>query len=186
MCFQVLHQVFCLGGIDMRKYKIKLRVQPIYSIVIYFILGLISLFFVFMPMLLSWKESSWLIEFVWHFAMTLFIVYGFAQGILHIQWAEVDKEKMIIKNLFCVIAVLKWSEINRVKKEKILTYDSRGYICLDWLVIRTHETQKQPYRAKYKHKRQTTNQYPCRSNRIRFRPAPNKLNQRRDNHKRGY
>ena len=35
-----------------------------------------------------------------------------------------------------------------MKKEKILTYDSRGYICLDWLVIRTNETQEAPYRDK--------------------------------------
>ena len=136
----------------MRKNKKKLRVQPIYSIIIYFVLGLVFLFFVFMPRLLSWKESSWIIELVFYLVMTLFLVYSFAQGIMHIQWAEVDKEKIVVKNLFHIIVVVKWSEISSVKKEKILTYDSHGYICLEWLVFRTRETQKQPYRAKYNKK----------------------------------
>lgn len=136
----------------MRKYKIKLRVQPIYSIIIYFVIGLIFLFFMFMPTLLSWEKNSLLFEVLSYLVSSVFFVYGFAQGIMHIQWAEVDKEKMIIKNLFCVIAVLKWSEINKVKKKKILTYDSRGYICLDWLVITTDEHQEIPYRAKYNKK----------------------------------
>lgn len=131
----------------MRK-KIKLRVQPIYSIVIYFVLGLLFLFFMFMPTLLSWEKSSLIIEILCYLVLTFFCVYGFIQGTLHIQFAEVDKEKIIIKNLFHTVAVVKWSEISSVKKEKILTYDSRGYICLDWLVIRINETQKSPYRAK--------------------------------------
>lgn len=136
----------------MRKNKIKLRVQPIYSIVIYFVLGLIFLFFMFIPTLLSWKESTWIIEVLYYLVMTLFFVYGFVQGVLHIQFAEVDKEKIIIKHLFHTIAVVKWTEISSVKKEKILTYDSRGHICLDWLVIKTDETQQTPYRAKYNRK----------------------------------
>lgn len=136
----------------MKKNKIKLRVQPIYSIVIYFVLGLIFLFFMFMPTLLSWEERSLILEILCYLVLTLFCVYGFIQGTLHIQFAEVDKEKMIIKNLFHVIAILKWSEISSVKKEKILTYDSRGHISLDWLVIRTDETQQTSYRAKYNRK----------------------------------
>lgn len=132
----------------MRKNKIKLRVQPIYSIVIYFVLGLIFLFFMFMPTLLSWEESTLILEILYYLVSTLFCVYGFIQGTLHIQFAEVDKEKIIIKNLFHTVAVVKWSEISSVKKEKILTYDSRGYICLDWLVVRTDESQEVPYRAK--------------------------------------
>lgn len=133
----------------MRKKKMKLRVQPIYSIVICFVLGLLFLFFMFMPTLLAWEESSLIIEILYYLVLTLFCVYGFIQGTLHIQFAEIDKEKIIIKNLFHTVAVVKWSEISSVKKEKILTYDSRGYICLDWLVIRTNETQESPYRAKY-------------------------------------
>lgn len=83
------------------------------------------------------------------FSFDTFFVYGLIQGTLHIQFAEVDKEKIIIKNLFYTIAVLKWVEISSVKKEKILTYDTRGHICLEWLVIRTDDTQEVPYRAKH-------------------------------------
>lgn len=57
----------------------------------------------------------------------------------------------MIINLFHVIAVVKWIEISSVKKEKILTYDSREYICLDWIMIRTDEFQEN-YRAKYNRK----------------------------------
>lgn len=133
----------------MRKNKIKLRVQPIYSIAIYYVLGLISVFFMFMPMLLSWERSSLIIEILCYLVLIFFCVYGFIQGTLHIQFAEIDKEKIIIKNLFYTIAVLKWVEISSVRKEKILTYDSRGHIYLEWLVIRTDDTQEVPYRAKH-------------------------------------
>ena len=136
----------------MRKNKIKLRVQPIYSIIIAFLLGLSFLFLMFMPTLLSWKKSSLIIEILGYLVLTFFCVYWFIQGTLHIQFAEIDKEKIIIKNLFYTIAVLKWVEISSARKEKILTYDSRGNIYLEWLVIRTEETQQIPYRAKYNRK----------------------------------
>lgn len=135
----------------MRKKKMKLRVQPIYSIVIYFVLGLLFLFFMFMPTLLAWEESSLIIEILYYLVLTLFCVYGFIQGTLHIQFAEIDKGSLVIKNLFRIITVVKWNEISSVKKEKILTYDSRGYICLEWIVIRTDESQE-IYRAKYNRK----------------------------------
>ena len=135
----------------MRKNKIKLRVQPIYSIIIYYVLGLISFFLMFMPTILSWEDGRWFLKFVLYFILTFFLVYGFIQGTLHIQFAEIDKESLVIKNLFRIITVVKWNEISSVKKEKILTYDSRGHICLEWIVIRTDESQE-IYRAKYNRK----------------------------------
>ena len=92
-----------------------------------------------------------MIEIICYLVLILFFVYGFVQGTLHIQFAEIDKESLVIKNLFHIIAVVKWNEISSVKKEKILTYESRGYICLDWIVIRTDEFQE-TYRAKYNRK----------------------------------
>ena len=147
----LLFQVFYLVGIDMRKKKINLRVQPIYSIVIFYVLGLISLFFILMPTILSWKSSNLMIQIIWYLVLILFFLYGFVKGTLYLQFAEIDKECLVIKNLFHVIAVVKWSEISSVKKEKILTYESRGYICLEWIVIRTDESQETS-RVKYNRK----------------------------------
>ena len=135
----------------MRKNKIKLRVQPIYSIIIYFVLGLIFVFFMFIPTLLTWEKSNWIIDILFYLIMSLFLVYSLLMGILHIQFAIIDKEKVVIRNLFQVISEVKWSEVSSVKKEKKLTYNSRGYIYLDWIVIRTDESQDL-YRAKYNKK----------------------------------
>ena len=105
----------------------------------------------FMPTLLTWEESSWWLEILFYLIMTLFFAYGFVQGTFHIQFAEIDKESLVIKNLFRIITVVKWNEISSVKKEKILTYNSRGHICLEWIVIRTDESQE-VYKAKYNRK----------------------------------
>ena len=102
----------------MRENKIKLRVQPIYSIIIYFVLGLIFVFFMFMPTLLTWEKSNWIIEILFYLIMSLFLVYSLLMGILHIQFAIIDKEKVVIRNLFQVISEVKWSEVSSVKKEK--------------------------------------------------------------------
>ncbi len=80
-------RILCLLGIDMRKNKIKLRVQPIYSNVIYYVFGLISLVFIFMPTFLSWKSSNLMIEIICCLVLTLFFVYGFVKGTLRIQFA---------------------------------------------------------------------------------------------------
>ena len=151
VCFLVFLRVVCLGGIDMREKKTILLIQPLYSIVIHYIIALTSLFGMFLPIVLSWNNAGWM-KVVWNFILSLFLVYGFVQGFLHIQFAEVDKEKIAIKNLFHLIAIVKWTEISSVKKEKILTYDSRGYIYLDWIVLRTNDTQEIPYRVKLNRK----------------------------------
>lgn len=139
----------------MRKNKIQLRVQPIYSIIIYYVLCLISLFLMFLPKLFTLEENGVIIKVIWCLIMTSIFLYGFVQGTLHIQFAEIDNEKIIIKNLFQDIALIKWSEISSIRREKILTYDSRGYICFEWIVIRTKENQE-CHRARYNKK----NTYP--------------------------
>lgn len=126
----------------MKKGKDALCIQPIYSIVIYYILGVISFTLILVPTLLSWEESKWMIKILWYVIMILFLVFGLIMGTLHIQFAEIDKETIIIKNLFYIIADVKWNDVASVKKKRILTYDSRGYISLEWIVIRTDENQK--------------------------------------------
>ena len=135
----------------MKENKITLHVQPKYSIIIHYILGLIFLSFMFVPMLLSWEKGNRTIEILYYLVLALFVAYGFVMGTLHIQFAKIDKESITIKDLFHTIAIIKWEKISSAKKEKILTYNSRGYICLEWIVIRTDERQK-VNRAKYNRK----------------------------------
>lgn len=126
----------------MKKAKIKLRVQPIYSTVIYYVLGLVFIFFIFMPALRSWKSSGKVIEIIYYLVFSLFSAFCFVQGTLYIQFAEIDGDTLVVKDLFHTIATVKWGDICSVKKEKVLTYNSRAHVSLEWIVIKTDAKQE--------------------------------------------
>lgn len=71
-----------------------------------------------MPALLSWKSSGKVIKIIYYLVFSLFSAFCFVQGTLYIQFAEIDEDTLVVKDLFHNIATVKWGDICSVKKRK--------------------------------------------------------------------
>lgn len=111
------------------KKKIKLIVQPLYSMIIWLILLLAMLMLlVFSNIFWEAEQSIWKIAFnVCISLMILICAYSFLRIT---QIAIILETGIIIKNIFGKIAWIEWEGIVSVTKEKLVTYDSRGHISL--------------------------------------------------------
>ena len=126
---------------NMRSVRIKFRIQPLYSIIVYYFLGICCLIMVLLPKLFSWGQSELLITLLYYFCFFVLSIISFCIGTLNIQIGILDKDTIIIRDLFQIIAVIKREKIVSIKSEKLITYYSRGVISLKWLVLRTDEMQ---------------------------------------------
>lgn len=122
------------------KQKIKLIVQPLYSMIIWLILLLaMTALLIFSNIFWEAEQSIWKITFSVCISLMAFIC---AYSFLHItQIAVISETGIIIKNIFGNIAWIEWKMIASVTKQKLVTYDSRGHISLNWIVIRTDNSQ---------------------------------------------
>lgn len=115
-------------------------VQPLYSMIIWLILLLAMTAMLIFPNI-YWKSDPliWKIIFNVGFSvMALLCAYAF----LHfVQIAVISQNGITIKNIFGNIAYIKWETIVSITKEKLVTYNSRGNIYLNWLVIKTDNSQ---------------------------------------------
>ena len=122
------------------KQKVKLTVQPLYSMIIWLILLLSMLALLIFPNIL-WEAE----ELLWKIAFNVcisFMALICAYSLLQItQIAIISETGIIIKNIFGNIAWIEWKMIVSMTIEKLVTYDSRGYISLNWIVIRTDNSQ---------------------------------------------
>lgn len=124
------------------KNKRLLLVQPLYSIVIYTFLSLLCLLCCFLPHLLKWENSKVLLKIIYYFIFTSGTILFLIISILCIEFAFIDDQKIVIKNIFGEIVKVEWNECCSISKERILTYNSRSIIFLNWLIIKTDKAQK--------------------------------------------
>lgn len=102
---------------------------------IWFIALCCFVIFLFMPWILKWKDYD-------VYAIIYFCLMGFCAIIslsillYNIQFAYVDNNGIVIKTLFFQITKLTWNEIHSICCQKIMTYDNRTNISLNWLVIK--------------------------------------------------
>ena len=133
----------------MREEYMKLRVHPIYSIVIGYVVALLGIAFAFLPSIFSWEYQPIVLVVVFHVVCTWVFCWGIYDGTRHIQFVVLQKEKVVIKNLFTEMTSIKWNEIVSVKCEDVATYMQKGSsVSLKWIVLRTEENQQVPCRAK--------------------------------------
>lgn len=129
--------------------KIKLIVQPLYSMIIRVILLLAMITLLIFPNIFwQTKQLMWKIIYNIFFSLiTLICLYSLLQII---QISIISKTGIIIKNIFGNIACIEWKMIASIRNEKLVTYDSRGTISLNWIVIRTENSQTAHKYAKNK------------------------------------
>ena len=122
------------------KREVKILVQPLYSMIIWLTALLVMVALLIFPNIF-WRTELliWKIVFNIYFSlMVLICAFSFFQIT---QLAIISESGIIIENIFGNIACIEWNKIVSITKEKLITYDSRGIIALNWLVIRTDNSQ---------------------------------------------
>ena len=76
-------------------------------------------------------------QIIYYIIAVLFIVIGVLLALRFMEYAVIIEDKIIIYSPFGKIGSYKKEKIRSIKKEKLITYDSRGYISLQWIVIKT-------------------------------------------------
>ena len=113
-----------------------LIVQPLYSIVIYFIISICGIMMLFLPVILRWKMETLFIRIIYYVIAVMFFVLGLLCALRFMEYAIVDDCGIVIKNPFGKIISLKFNVIESIKIKNLLTYSSRGYISVKWIIIR--------------------------------------------------
>lgn len=119
--------------------KLFLRVQPVYTMIVWFILFCAFFFLATFPFWLWEREGAWIIYSV---LMVLGALCLLVISIYYCQYAAIDEKGICIRNIFCTIAKAKWSGIYSITKQKLVTHESRGSISFNWLVIRSDKKDR--------------------------------------------
>lgn len=122
------------------KNKKLIRVQPIYTMVIWFIAFCILIFFIFLPQLLKWEGTKDK-YIIWYCLIGTCAFVSLLIFIYYLQFAYISKDGIIIKGIFYKIAQIRWEDICCISYEKLITYDNRENIFLKWMVIKMAESE---------------------------------------------
>lgn len=117
--------------------KETLKVQPLYSIIICFIISVCGGIMLFVPAILTWEKNGLLTQTIYYTVSIMFIVLGIISALRFMEYAVIIGNKIIIKNPFGEIASFTNDEIKSIEIENLITYASRGCISLQWIVIKT-------------------------------------------------
>lgn len=120
--------------------KTILRVQPIYTILIWFIAFCCFVFFLFLPYIFKW-DSSDIYGIIFYCVIGICALVSLMILVYYIQFAYVDSEGIIIRGLFYQIIKLRWKDIDNIVCQKIITYDNRTNIYLNWIIIKLHDAE---------------------------------------------
>ena len=120
--------------------KTILRVQPVYTMLIWFIALCCFITFLFLPQILKWEVYA-VDAIIYYCLMGLCAVTSLLILLYYIQFAYVNSNGIVIKNLFYQITSLTWDEIHSINYQKIMTYDNRTNISLNWIVIKLHASE---------------------------------------------
>ena len=116
----------------------KLLATPLYVIITLYCGGIFMLVLMIMSHSEVDEQDSKFIIFLAYAFLVVVIITCFCAATLYIQVATVDNEKIIIKDLFHTIAIIKWSEVYSIKKELLPC----GRTVLNYLVISTEKSQE--------------------------------------------
>ena len=118
----------------------KLRVQPLYTIFVKFILFTLLLLCCAMPTILSWECNLSIATVLFYGFFGISAVVSFIAALSALQCAELSEDILIIKNPFKKIKLC-WEQIACVEYRNLITHDSRGVISYRWLIIKTDVCQ---------------------------------------------
>ena len=113
-----------------------LRVQPIYTMIIWGVMFGCMMAIVFLGEILNWGKSETGITILYYCLMGLFAIISLIGFLYYLQFASVDENGIVIRGLFYKIAEVRWTDIKEITIERLCTYDNRSYIFLRWIIIK--------------------------------------------------
>ncbi|MBE6534413.1 MAG: hypothetical protein E7678_05555 [Ruminococcaceae bacterium] len=114
-----------------------LKVQPLYSIIICFVISICGVVMLLLPTILLWEKSERFVQIIYYTISIGFIILGLFLTLRFTEYAIINDNEIIIKSVFGKIVSFKNHEIKSINMKNLITYDSRGYISLQWIVIKT-------------------------------------------------
>ncbi len=124
--------------VNAKKETKKLLINSLFTIIAYYCLGVIGLLImILVPSEFDGRDSKFTI-FLFYALLMVSSIVCLGNATLCVQIATVDNEKIIIKDLFHTIAIIKWSEVYSIKKKLLLA----GKPVLNYLVISTEKGQE--------------------------------------------
>lgn len=127
----------------MKKINCKtLRIQPIYTVLVGLFLLICSILLLLLPTILNWEKASLGYEILFFAVALITAIYGVLTSLKGTQYAIITDEEIIIKGFFIKTVIIKWHDVKSITKEKILTYNSRAQIFLEYIVVKTDENTK--------------------------------------------
>ena len=113
-----------------------LRVQPIYTMIIWGVTFGLMMVIVFLEKILNWEKSEIGITILYYCLMGLFATISLIIFLYYLQFALVDENGIVIRGLFYKIAEIRWTDIKEITIERLCTYDNRSNIFLRWIIIK--------------------------------------------------
>jgi glucan phosphoethanolaminetransferase (alkaline phosphatase superfamily) len=117
----------------MKKNKEIIRVQPVYTILIWLILIIVFFAFLVFPIFV-WEDQNMFSE-LWYILISILLTLSIIILVYYIQVAILNEEGIIIRGLFYTIAKIRWADINKIEERSIVTYDNRIPVLLKWFII---------------------------------------------------
>jgi len=90
-----------------------------------------------LPTILLWEKSERFVQIIYYTISIGFIILGLFLTLRFTEYAIINDNEIIIKSVFGKIVSFKNHEIKSINMKNLITYDSRGYISLQWIVIKT-------------------------------------------------
>ena len=119
-----------------------LRIQPIYTVLVGLFLFICGISLLLLPTILNWEKDSLGYEILFFAVALITAISGVLISLQGTQYAIVTDEEIIFKGIFIKTVIIKWQDVKSITKEKILTYNSRAQIFLEYIVIKTDENAK--------------------------------------------
>ena len=117
------------------KNKEILRIQPLYSIIIWFAVSVCGAVMTVLPSVFLWESRILFAQVSYYIISAVFIALGVLAALRYMEYAAIDGGKITVRSPFGKILSLKNDEIKAIKIKKLTTYNSRGNVSLMWIVV---------------------------------------------------
>ena len=118
-----------------------LRVQPIYTMIIWGVLFGLMMIMVFLEKIMNWEKSEIGITLIYYCFMGMCATVALIIFLYYLQFALIDENGIVIRGLFYKITEMRWIDIKEISIERVCTYDNRSQVYLRWIILKLNNNE---------------------------------------------
>ena len=118
-----------------------LRVQPIYTMIIWGVLFGLMMIMVFLEKIMNWEKSEIGITLIYYCFMGMCATVALIIFLYYLQFALVDENGIVIRGLFYKITEMRWMDIKEISIERVCTYDNRSQVYLRGIILKLNNNE---------------------------------------------